>query len=93
MTIQETDQVMKIKLENLTVKPSESERINAAKAKPTTTFKYELGWAKAVRNNNTVVGTIDLAAICTWVESAEIELNKRKGEVNIRLLADKSKLY
>ncbi|WGS83581.1 MAG: hypothetical protein P3M75_00150 [Candidatus Hodgkinia cicadicola] len=90
-TIQETDQVIKIKLENLTVKPSENERINTAKAKPTAALEYELGWAKAVRNN-TVVGTIDLAAACAWVESAEIELNKRKGEAIIRLLADKSKL-
>ncbi|XXM93547.1 hypothetical protein AAHH88_00275 [Candidatus Hodgkinia cicadicola] len=92
MNIQETNQVMKIKLENLIAKPSEGERINNAKIKSTTTFKYELGWAKALRNANTVVGTIDLPAICTWVESVEIELNRRKGETTIRLLADKAKL-
>ncbi len=93
MKIQEPNQALNIKLGNLVVRPAEADKLNSGVLKSASVFKYTQGWAKAVRNGNVVIGTIDLVSVNTWVESVEFERRARTDDVIVRLLADKTKTH
>ncbi|AUG33936.1 hypothetical protein TETCHI1b_000066 [Candidatus Hodgkinia cicadicola] len=93
MNIQEPNQALNIKLGNLVVRPAAVDKLSRGIIKSASVIKYSQGWAKAVRSGNVVIGTIDLVAACTWVESVEFELCAKTNNVIVRLLADKTKTH
>ncbi|XXN19789.1 MAG: hypothetical protein AAJB65_00270 [Candidatus Hodgkinia cicadicola] len=93
MNITEPNQVLNIKLGNLVVRPREEDKINNGIIKSTITQKYNQGWAKATRNNNIVIGTIDLASNCDLIERVEFEVDLKSNNVAVRLFADKIKTH
>ncbi|XXM90184.1 hypothetical protein AADW59_00325 [Candidatus Hodgkinia cicadicola] len=80
-------------LGSLVVRPSENDSLNSRVTKTNTSYKYNGGWAKAIRNGNTIIGTIDLAQIGAWVEKLELELDSKTNIVVVRLFADKVKTH
>ncbi|MGP1918399.1 MAG: hypothetical protein ACTS4U_01880 [Candidatus Hodgkinia cicadicola] len=54
------------------------------------TIKHELDWTKVVKDNNVIIGAIDVVSTRSWVEGFEFEIT---SEIVIaRILTDKSKL-
>ncbi|XXN13837.1 MAG: hypothetical protein AAI978_00310 [Candidatus Hodgkinia cicadicola] len=93
MVIQEPNQALNIRLSNLTVRPAQGDRLNSGIIKAALTLKYDQGWAKAIRNGNVVIGTVDLAVCCTWIENVEFEVSACSDDVVIRLFADKVRTH
>ncbi|XXM93364.1 MAG: hypothetical protein AAI946_00305 [Candidatus Hodgkinia cicadicola] len=93
MSITEPNQIVNIKLGNLVVRPAQGDKLSSKVINSALVCEYAQGWAKAVKNNNVIIGTIDLSANCVWVESVEFELSAKTDSVIIRLFADKVKTY